>query len=737
MDGRKTFIGYDLGDGETITDLVVLDADQMQDRVQTLFREMTMPDCNIPGKAMPTVFGYDGEGNLFLGESLLDDPEGLLKIRSNFKRRPSDLLPSVSEQRKLAIQELLRDGWPEDTVCPELHSRKMREFAEAVILFTDAIFTDERYQKRIKDASIDSEEIVFCVGHPTRWNDFDVAIYKRILQRTVLGADTYAGLPAELIMAAESRAAFLYVRDKASERILPKDTSVLLIDVGSSTIDLTAMSTDSRNHQYNSGSNYLGARGVDLMIRKWYLDHLREDEENWNLYLALMNHNPALEQALTLSCRMAKEAVYSKSSGIANIDFVNFPKQRLKRADVDRIAGEMALGELLQSGLGLPARMEAAMGEKSWKQLFEEFLRECKAEMNGQGLTVSRIILTGSASKMPFVPELISRVFDEVPADGILNDMNPSRSISMGLALVGPSNEKSREFQKDVELLMAKKAPEIVDKDVPRLANDMAEVVEAEVMRIVKERIAEWRTGMYRTLEDMMARIREDCSEENLSVRMKNCGEYYEVVRNWTVNVVAEDVALELKGICDRYGVDGLILENLNVLKVSKVNVEGLEFDPTKDMLNAMSAIVSVIIGVVSVCILPTVICLVVGLLAVVSETVAVGVALVISSIPGGIYFLTAIGAIELIRCYRKGEKGIRKQLSKLVQTSDLPLFLRKTMTDRKVDQELKKVDLKSKIAASIMEEESRKQLVESVTESLRGQIAARAEDIKYIVENK
>ena len=28
---KKTFIGYDLGDGETITDLAVLDANQMKE----------------------------------------------------------------------------------------------------------------------------------------------------------------------------------------------------------------------------------------------------------------------------------------------------------------------------------------------------------------------------------------------------------------------------------------------------------------------------------------------------------------------------------------------------------------------------------------------------------------------------------------------------------------------------------------------------------------------------------
>ena len=55
------------------------------------------------------------------------------------------------------------------------------------------------------------DSVVFTVGHPTRWNSLDIAIYKAILRRSVLGGDDYEGMKAELIVAAESRAAFLYL----------------------------------------------------------------------------------------------------------------------------------------------------------------------------------------------------------------------------------------------------------------------------------------------------------------------------------------------------------------------------------------------------------------------------------------------------------------------------------------------------------------------------------------------
>ncbi len=67
---RKTYVGYDLGDGETITDLVTLE--KLEDN-KTNFDNMTMPDTVISGQAMPTVFALDDDGDvIFLRQSLLN-----------------------------------------------------------------------------------------------------------------------------------------------------------------------------------------------------------------------------------------------------------------------------------------------------------------------------------------------------------------------------------------------------------------------------------------------------------------------------------------------------------------------------------------------------------------------------------------------------------------------------------------------------------------------------------------
>ena len=737
MEGKKTFIGYDLGDGETITDLAVLDAAQIKDRIQTLFTAMTMPDCNDPGKAVPTVFGYDGEGNIAFTSSILAAPEDIHDIRINFKRCPSDLIPNISENRKEEIINLLEQGWPAPEECPELHSKKMREFSDAVIRFTNAIFNDEIYKKRVHDAALDSDEIVFCVGHPTRWTEFDVAVYSGILRLSVLGAGAYAGLPTSMIMAAESRAAFLYVRDKATSQVLQPGTCALLIDVGSSTIDLTAMTSDSRNHQYNSGSNYLGARSVDFVIRQWYLDKLREDEEDWNVYQALIQDNPAMEQALTLSCRMAKEKVYSTAAGLARIYFADFHPQKITKADVDKIVGQMPIGEILQSSINLPAKTVAAMGQKDWKELFEEFLQERKAEMTAQGITISRIIMTGSASKMPFVPEIVAKVFSEVPEDGILNDMNPSRSISMGLALVGPSNEKSVNFQTDLNEMMHKELPEVISADIPQLADSLSAVLVKKVNGIVKARMQQWRRSEIKTLEDMTKLIRQDCSEENLNRLLQNDQEYNEAIKKWTVDVVGQDIAVKLHALCERYGVGEISLESLNVMKVSSLNIGSIRIDPTADIADMLAGTISVIAGVVAAIILPSVLGIIIGLISWISAGLAVFLLEILLALPGiGWAILLGVAGIAVVKAANSGLEGAKKQLSDKLQRVDLPDWVRKRMTDEKLEQQLEKANLRKDIRASFLEENAKNQMVDSVTKGLQKQVKKRAEDIKYVIES-
>ncbi len=735
---KKAFIGYDLGDGETITDIAILDENQLRDSVQTVFMPMEMPDVNTAGRAIPTAFGYDEEGNLVFASSILNDPEVVKNITLNFKRCPSDLLKAVDGKRKAEILAMLEKGQPSQSECPELYSETMRKFSDAVITFTNAIFNDGKFSHVTGDTVKDCHDITFCVGHPTRWNDLDVLIYKSILASSVLGQGTYMGKPTELVMAAESRAAFLYSKDKADATVLPKGTSALLIDVGSSTIDLTAVAADSRNHQYNSGSNYLGVRSIDLLIREWYLARLKEDPDDWEVFQDLIYQNPTMDQALTLSCRMAKEEIYSVAAKKSKISFADFAPMRISQDDVNKLVAERPIGPILEQYIGIPADVIKTMGGKTWTQLFRDFMTNCKNELEAKKLKVGRILLTGSASKMPFVAEIVESVFSEIPKNSVLSDMNPSRSISMGLALVGPSNEKSKNFQADLAELVKIDVPECVKNNLPSLADDLSGIIENIINTIVCGKIKDWRNNKYKTLNDMTAAIEADCSSERLNTLLKNDKMYNDAINNWTINKVGNDIALRLQKICQKYNVSNLSLDQLNVMKVSSISIGDMPISPVDDIMSAVVAVLAVIAGVITAVVLPTVLGIVIGLIAFISIDVAAFILGILLAIPGpGWAILLTVVGIAVIKAAIKGLGGAKRELTAKLQGMDLPQWVRDRMTDEKIDQKLKEAKLKEKIKASILEPKSEEEITKSVSENLARQIAKRAEDIKYVIESK
>lgn len=735
-----TYIGYDLGDGETITDIAVLDASQVKQGVQTLFVSMTMPDCNVPGQAIPTAYGIGPDGALVFASSILAEPEDVHDIHINFKRRPSDLLGTLTPARRRELEPLFRKGWPDESLCPEAYTGAMKTFVSSVQTFTNAIFEETNYKQRVAGMAVDSDEIVFCVGHPTRWDDLDVAMYSTILSGSVLGQGTYAGKKSSMHMAAESRAAFLYIRDNNRDKgfKIPRGTSLLLIDVGSSTIDVTATSIDSRNHQFNNGSNYLGARSIDYLIRDWYLAKVYEDPVQWSAFTQLLAMNSTLDQSLTLCCRMAKERVCSSGAGKARISFLDgFPTAKLTKDVLDCLA-EQPIAPVLSQYFKIPADAAAAMGDRSWKQLFAGFLQECRSEMQEQNIQISRIVLTGSASKMPFVREIVQSVYKDLGEDSVLMDMDPSRSISMGLSLVGPSNKKSMKFQQDVEKLLETEVPKCVADNVPALADALSQVIRNIVVEsVVKPRVAQWRNGTFETLDDMTAAIGRDCSQENLGPRLEDDAVYQKAIRDWMTDRVGVGIAQRLQDICQRYGVNDLSVENLNVMQAPDIHLTGISMGPMDDVLKMITTVLSVIAGVVAAIILPTVLGVIVSILSVISLNLAIALLSLLLNIPGpGWAVIIGIAGVVVFKMVSAGLDGPKEAVAKLLQSANLPRWARSILSDEKVDEELEKADLAGKIKRAILEEKSRDNIAAAVTENLHGQVIKRADEIKYVIES-
>ena len=735
--GKKTYIGYDLGDGETITDVVTLETGKSTSK--TVFENMTMPDTINPGQAMPTIFAFDETGEVIFSQTISADPEAVKNIIVNFKRRPSDLLKTGSTVTNIEQIDFLKKSstWPSASVWEDGNSAEMLNFKNSVIAFTNAIFSDANYVNRLKSVAQSSDEIVFCVGHPTKWSELDIAIYELILKNSILGRGKYEGKKSSIVMEAESRAAFLYSKDVEAFGRLPKGSSVLLIDVGSSTIDITAMTAASNNHQYNSGSNYLGARSIDFMIRDWYLEKIKQQPAMWSMYQTLAKANPTIPNALTLSCRRAKEQLYSSPSKLSVINFGLFPGIRLTEKDLDKVIDETPIAKILKVTINLNSQECALMGNKSWKMLFKEFLNDKKAEMTKQGVKIGCVILTGSASKMPFVPRIVLEVFNEVSADSLKYDMDPSRTISKGLALVGPSNEKSKAFQNDLNHLIDEKLEKIVEKNIPDLGKEMGAVISGILTPKMKAHIKKWREGDINTLDEMNRQIKDDCSEENLTKLLSNDSKYIKAIEGWLKNKVGKDIAIELKGLCDKYGVRDISIDDLNIMTMPRVTIGDVPLDPL-EFMDTVGTIIALIAGVISATSAATILAVIIVVISFISESLAAMIfAALIAMGPVGIGIIAVVLGMGVTVLVKKGINGFKDMFKDKVMGWNLPVIARKTMTDNKINQSFSDANLPKQIEDAFKKPELQKDIVKKVSANLKGQIEKRAEDIKYAIQNK
>lgn len=734
---KITYVGYDLGDGTGITDQVTLIRGESTSK--TVFNDMTMPGTTIAGRAIPTAFAYDKNGNVIFSQTITANPEEVKNITVSFKRRPTDLLNYSSENSVTEQIDLIRnfEKWPSVTLWPEGNTTEMIELRDSVISFTNAIFTNKNYAAKIRSTAQDSEEIVFCVGHPTNWSELDVAIYELIMRSTVLGAGEYEGKPTSIIMEAESRAAFLYSKDVDAFAKLDKDLSVLLIDVGSSTIDITALSMNCHNYLYNSGNNYLGARSIDYMILNWYLDKLQQQPALWDIYQALTENNPSINNALVLACRHAKEELFSSTSGMSVIYFSTFPGMRITAEDLDNLIENSPVAGILKDTINLNDDEYSLMGEKNWKEAFKDFLSEKKVEMENKGIRTGHIILTGGASQMPFVPQVISEVFDEVSSDSLIYDMDPSRTISKGLALVGPANEKSSAFQKDLDEFIEQKLENIVEDNIPVLSEKIGEIVSDSATPVMKSHILSWRNGEIDTLNHMNELIKYDCSEENMTKLLSDNKKYNAAIRNWLKDDVGKDIAVGLKGLCDKYGVRNLTLNDLNIMEVPEVTFSGVNLDPL-EFMDTIGIVLGLISGIIAAAATPTIVAIVLAVISIISESLAITLFGALCSNPATLVTVVpAVLCISVAVLIGDGFEKLKDVFSYKVMDYNLPKVARIIMTDAKINKCLVNTGLCEKIKEAFLKEEMKKNIVKKVSLNLREQIEKRAEEIKYAIESK
>ncbi|HBA69863.1 MAG TPA: hypothetical protein DCZ40_10985, partial [Lachnospiraceae bacterium] len=281
------------------------------------------------------------------------------------------------------------------------------------------------------------------------------------------------------------------------------------------------------------------------------------------------------------------------------------------------------------------------------------------------------------------------------------------------------------------------KLEKIIDKNIPKLGEKMGTVIANILTPKMKERIRSWRSGNIDTLNKMNERIRSDCSESNLTNLLSSNSKYTETVKDWLRDQVGKDIAVELKGLCDKYGVRDISMDDLNIMALPKISIGDIPLDPL-EFMDALSAVIAVIAGVISAASVTTIMAVIVVVISLISESLAATLfSLLVAVGPMGWGVLAVVVGVSVTVLMFQGFDSFKSSFERRVMGWKLPIFARETMTDEKINKSFSDANLPKQIEDAFKDVKLKEDIVKKVSANLKGQIEKRAEDIKYAIESK
>ena len=384
-------IGIDFGHGETSADICNI---QWQDNYLKLLPPESIEIFNNVNaiKSVLLVEESDGETNYFIGEQAMSRFGNRKKqsaahqsYYSYFKKAPSRMTP---EERQV-----------------------MESFMREVYLQI----------RRQRSELTDTNHLVYiaCPSNSDKWSDQEQMAYADIALSAGLPLATIDGLGDGIIR--ESRAAFLKARNNPKSKSSIKE-GILLIDFGSSTVDLTYYSTKHTEKPIDDGGAECGASNVEIRITNELKKTIPQVQE-------AINANPAAETAVLLAVREAKEKYYSFDGEDMEINI-----------SLTKLTGGAVVGAI-----------EKYYTDDEILTILAEYIgeiRTCFEQYRDRYLTdkpIKLIFLTGGAARMQFIQDLARDVFHY--EGEFYREINPSLTISNGIALAGRADLRSADLK--------------------------------------------------------------------------------------------------------------------------------------------------------------------------------------------------------------------------------------------------------------------------------------------------
>ncbi|TVQ42093.1 MAG: hypothetical protein EA365_16015 [Gloeocapsa sp. DLM2.Bin57] len=516
-------LGFDLGHGETALTYIEGCQDK-SNNIDLLFSDISVIGYLPDGE---TIWGED----VFLNDLASNDDSFDIGFKSK---------PGIYDDRDL----------------------KISDFAKAV--YQKALYKAPQLQRN-------TENIETFIGCPTGWLDQNenkvLEAYKKLFIK--------AGIPNPKIVA-ESDAAIAYYFDVVQDDSSPNESitmaelkqPIIVLDFGSSTLDIT-IGKKILGNPITLGIP-LGASLIDKAILEWNLSHCLDfdyplhkkiDQDEIDALKSLLFKNHSLSAKAEFLCRKIKEnyfnhqdAYQKKSCCLKKIEFLdeyqlficiwgdmmteilNTPLTQLisnfftnnKDPEIDQLAGYSWLG-----------RCEQLLKYDLDNKLLENGLsRE----------DIGVVILTGGASKMQPVRDLVKECFPKSKNLSFRFDNNPELCISRGLSCYGRIDLQTRHFEQEIDGFCEDKLWEILGKHYG--STKLIEIIGDKIADLTRSNLQCWRDKSI-DADRIAYWIKKELKDWSESDQLKN-----EIKKELErlEKAISEEVNQSLTPICEKYG---------------------------------------------------------------------------------------------------------------------------------------------------------------------------------------
>lgn len=461
---HKYVIGIDFGHGETSADICNI---QWDDNYLKLVSPESIEIFNgVPAiKSVLLVEEFQGQRQCYIGQQAINR-------YSNPK--------SHTQTNSFSFYSYFKK-------IPSLMSEEEREI---MCTFMSQVYQQIRLQRQ---ELTDRNHVVYIAApsNSDKWTDNELKLYADIALDAGLPLAKIEGQSVGIIR--ESRAAFLKARTNPNSKASVKE-GILLIDFGSSTVDLTYYSSKYTKKPIDDGGEKCGASNVEIKITQ-----------------ELKKHNPVIDEAIT--------TIHSAETAL--LLTMREAKEKFYTYEGEDMECSISLTKI--TGGAIRGGVEEFFSNADISLILKDYLveiRECFEKFRDNYIAkfpIKLIFMTGGASRMSFIQDIAREVFQY---DGkFYKETNPSLTISNGIALAGRAD--MRTFAMEEQLF---NSLTITNADISsQTIEDASSYIADEVIRKVEDKYSTFASLSYDdSISSLECDIKSAIDSINFSLYLKS-----------------------------------------------------------------------------------------------------------------------------------------------------------------------------------------------------------------------